>query len=268
MDLDQVLEEMKVSETQTKVASSEPAPASNPEEKPDALMDALSKTAKVDEPPAESPDVVDDLMKMASELAGTEKEAEVAHAALLGQAFADAAISKFAAYDAQAAAVAAEQTPPEPPKVAAAAPEVPAPEAAPEPPAPEETPEPSLKQAAAAGYEDALALIQAQQAEAAPAAPEKVAEAPQEPAAPADPAQPDIAEFLKSASDEEVAQAAAQAGYSDTVAKLANEYQAGHDQAMQEVHDVAAGEFLKGAAEAEHIVNVARQQQAQAPAAE
>ena len=42
--------------------------------------------------------------------------------------------------------------------------------------------------------------------------------------------------------------------------KLAAEYDEGYTQALTEVRDVAASEFLKGAAEAEILINQARQE--------
>ncbi len=75
-----------------------------------ALEAALEKVAA--SAPQENPsagDPVDDLMKIASDLAGTEKEAELQHAALLGHAFADSAIGTWAAYDAELSKKASEQ---------------------------------------------------------------------------------------------------------------------------------------------------------------
>ena len=65
----------------------------------DSAIHAVPQTANAN--------VADDLTKIAAELIGGEKEAEVNHAALCGQAFADAAITKFASYDMQVKTAAA-----------------------------------------------------------------------------------------------------------------------------------------------------------------
>lgn len=106
MDLENVLNAMEQKEEQEKVASA--GSASPPEEaKLAAALDAaVGSSAPAASAPAAGGDTISDLMKMASELAGTEKEAELAHAALLGQAFADSAINKFAAYETAAGTVA------------------------------------------------------------------------------------------------------------------------------------------------------------------
>ncbi len=288
MDLDQVLEEMQANETQTKVAS---APNAIPAGRSDALLHALEKTAYAPvQPVGAAGDVVDDLVKMASELAGTEKEAEVAHASLLGQAFADAAISKFASYEAQATRELAyvEQQ-----KVAAA----------PHYDDSDYATDAELEKIAGLGYADAAALVQAEMGEGtvtddelekvaelgyADAASlvnsemgegtvteselEKVAElgyadaanlvqAEMEKEAGYGDEAAEIDYFVKTASDDEVIKVASEAGYSDTVEKIAEDYQEGHDEALQEVHDVAMGEFLKGAAETESIINALSSQQ-------
>jgi len=64
-----------------------------------ALHDALSSTEKSASvaTPAASP--VDDVMKVAQELAGAEKEAAVKEAQLLGAAFADSAIARMAEWN-------------------------------------------------------------------------------------------------------------------------------------------------------------------------
>ena len=68
-----------------------------------ALASVLEKVASGNEQPvansANSP--VDDLMKLAGQMADAEKEAEVALAGSLGRAFADAAIGQWSSYDSQ-----------------------------------------------------------------------------------------------------------------------------------------------------------------------
>jgi len=86
---------------QEKVASEAP--------KADApLKDALETALKGNEKKAEEKNPVDDLLKVASDLAEQEKASEVKEAALCGAAFADAAIQRFAAFDAQMKTAAAQ----------------------------------------------------------------------------------------------------------------------------------------------------------------
>ena len=70
----------------------------------DALTDALKGTEKK----AEEKSPVDDLLKVAADLAEQEKTAEVKHAEICGAAFADAAVQRFAAFDAQLKTAAAQ----------------------------------------------------------------------------------------------------------------------------------------------------------------
>jgi len=180
MDLQDVIKNMEAgSEGQVKSAQAQVAPATQQQNLDAALEKAAGNTAPVAQPV----DAVESLMKTANELAGAEKEAELAHAALCGQAFADGAISKFAQYDAQAQQAGV------------------------------------VKQAAQAEF----ALVAAQ-------------------------------------SEDALIKAAAEQGYADAQEKIATEYKAGHDAVMQQVHDSAASEFLKGAAEVEVMVAIAQQQ--------
>jgi hypothetical protein len=197
MDLESILNQMET-QGQDKVAN-ELTP--NVDAKlQNALVEAVQKTAATvaPAPVAATSSPVDDLMKIAETLAGTEKEAELAHAALLGNMFGEAAIAKFAAYDAQVKIAMS--------KEANATPS-----------------EALLKEAVQYGYNLALQ--------------EKTA-----------------------ASDEELLKVAAQRGYEDTMEKIAREqYAAGHDQSLQDVHTAAMTEFMKGAAEVEMLVNLAAQ---------
>lgn len=214
MNLDQVLEQMKASEPQTKTASVAAQPVSTE----NVLLNVLTKTAAPVSPKTASEgDAVNDLMKMASELAGTEREVEVAHAAVCGSAFADAAISKFAAYDAQVQLAVAQAGLAKTASVSAPAnPNV----------------EEMLMKAAEIGYFEAYAEMN-----------EKTAEP----------------QLTKEAADQ-LYKEAAELGYQETQVKLAAEYQAGQNDALRNVHAVAMGEFLKGAAEAEIMINRARAQ--------
>lgn len=74
-----------------------------------ALEAALEKVAAAaPQQTTESGDPLTDLMKMAADMAGTEKEGEIKHAAILGHSFADAAIGTWAAHDAELKKVASE----------------------------------------------------------------------------------------------------------------------------------------------------------------
>lgn len=175
MLLNEIIRQMEDSEGQTKSAA---APEEAPDVKLNKALEKAAGTANRTAAQDSSVDAVDVLFKTANALAGTEKEAEVAHAALCGQAFADGAIAKFAAYDAQ------------------------------------------MQTVKTAGMS------------------------------------------TQDMSDEALVKAAAEAGYQETLEKLSAEYQAGHDAALQDVHDQAATEFLKGAAEVEVMVNLVQQQSA------
>ena len=96
MEFGKLIDTLGTGEAQEKTASA-PTPDNQTEK---ALEVALEKVAAAAPESTASGDPTDDLMKMASDLAGVEKEAEVQHAALLGQAFADAALGTWAAYDA------------------------------------------------------------------------------------------------------------------------------------------------------------------------
>lgn len=105
MDLDKVIAQLE-SQDRQKTAS---APLSVDARLQSVLAETLEKTAASVTPPSAVEDPVAGLMKMASELAGVEKESELALANMLGQAFADGAIAKFASYDAQVKIAMAQQ---------------------------------------------------------------------------------------------------------------------------------------------------------------
>ncbi len=175
MDLENIINQMEATEGQEKSAAAQGVPSSQEVN----LNAALEKAAGAPPVQAAPVDAVAALMKTANELAGTEKEAEVSHAAICGQAFADGAIAKFAAYDAQVQTA-------------------------------------NLHKEAAVHPQNNV-------------------------------------------DDDALIKAAAEQGYQDAQEKLAADYQAGHDEALQQVHDLAAGEFLKGAAEVEVMVQMAEQ---------
>lgn len=182
MELNDVIKSMEAG--QVKSASALEAAPSAQQTNLDAALEKVAGAVPV--AVAAPVDAVAALMKTANDLAGTEKEAEIAHSALCGQAFADGAIAKFAAYDAQAQQAA-----------------------------------PILK-------------------EAAPIAPF---------GAPSH------------LSDDDAVKAAAEQGYREAQNKIAADFKDGYDAALQQVHDTAASEFLKGAAEVEVMVEMAQRAQ-------
>ena len=170
MDLDTVIKAMEANEQgQTNVAAAD-----------EKLAAAVDKVASAPAAPAadNNVDAVQAVLKTANELAGAEKEAEISHAALCGQAFADGAIAKFAAYDAQV-----------------------------------------------------------QQAQLKAPALNKVAEV-----------------------SEDQLVAAAEYGYKLAHDKMAEDYDAGHREALQHVHQSAMAEFVKGAAEVQVMVDLISRQ--------
>jgi hypothetical protein len=107
MDLEKVIAQLEAQDLQKTAAA---APAQSVDARlQSVLADTLEKTAASVTPPSAADDPVAGLMKMASELAGAEKETELALANMLGQAFADGAIAKFASYDAQVKIAMAQQ---------------------------------------------------------------------------------------------------------------------------------------------------------------
>lgn len=201
MDLSNVIAQLDAQEHQKTAA----ALASIDVRLQSVLAETLEKTAASVTPPAADNDPVPDLMKMASQLAGAEQETELALANMMGQAFADGAIAKFAAYDAQVKIAMAQQDN-------------------------YSQDEYLLKSAAEQGYADAVSL--AQQA---------------------------YNEKLSSMNDESIVKMAAEQGYSDAMQKVAEaQYEDGFNTQVNEIHKIACGEFLKGAAETEMLLNAAR----------
>jgi len=171
MELDAIIKAMEANEGHVKSASAQATPSVDQS----ILNAALEKAAGAPPAPVAEVDAVQALLKTANELAGTEKEAEISHAAICGQAFADGAIAKFASYDAQV-----------------------------------------------------------QQAELS--------------------APPVMAK--QAADSDEQLYAAAEYGYKLAHDKMAEEYEAGHDDALQQVHNAAATEFIKGASEVQVMVEL------------
>jgi len=218
MDLETVMKQMEAE--QEKVAQATPAQAPAPNEA-NALAHALEKAATaVPQAPSNGGDAVAALQSVAEKLAEQEREADIAHANLCGQAFADGAINKFAAYDAMAKMAAAQQ-----PQI----------EAIPGGYSQKEAQvqdvddldfDTMLKVAAAQGDDETLVKVAAEQGYT-----------------------------------ETMVKVAAEQGYADTMEKAAADYNAGAEHALSEVHSLASGEFLKGAAETEMLINHWRAQQ-------
>lgn len=105
MEFGKLIESIQASDTEKTAAA--PVEGMDASKALEAALEKVAASAPQQAPAAGDP--VDDLMKIASDLAGTEKEAELQHAALLGHAFADSAIGTWAAYDAELSKTASEQ---------------------------------------------------------------------------------------------------------------------------------------------------------------
>jgi hypothetical protein len=95
MELEKLLQTIG-NETGTEKTASAP----KPDVARTALADVLEKAASADAP---TQDPVDDLMKMAGQMAEDEKQAELIHAQACGRNFANAAIESWSAADAKIA---------------------------------------------------------------------------------------------------------------------------------------------------------------------
>lgn len=110
MKIEKILAGIRESQSAEKTASEKPAsaPVSEKTAAPraqlvSALNDALN--ASGNEKVASEGNPVSDVMKIASEVAATEKEAAIKEAQLLGAAFADAAVARLAEWNKTAAAL-------------------------------------------------------------------------------------------------------------------------------------------------------------------
>jgi len=101
MDMESILRNMEAGDGQTKVASSQKNVG---EAEAQALAAALEKVAAAPAAPRADDNPVNGLVKMATAIAGTEEDRDIAIAAACGSAFADQAIAKLAQYDAEARA--------------------------------------------------------------------------------------------------------------------------------------------------------------------
>lgn len=195
----------------------------------EALKQTLTKTASAPAPATASSNPIDDLEKLAEEIAGTEKEAELIHATNMGRAFADAAIEQFSSMQAKMAQV--ESLQPVVRETGVSQQEV----------------NHAVKVAAEQGYADA------QEAVIDTAFREKIASASPE----------ETTELIKVAQeagrDDLLVKAAADQGYRETQEKIAAaHYAQGESDALAEVHNLASAEFIKGAQEANILIERAR----------
>ena len=174
MELQQILNQLEGSTGDTeKIASvADPAEARLQEALGEVLNETTEKTAQ--HRSTQTP--VEGLMKQAEMISGAEKQAEIEHAKMLGMAFADSAIQKWAAYDAMIKKEASMNTG-------------------------EAELDYAIKTAAAQGYADTSSILDSYQ--------EKTAE---------------------------------------------EEYAEGQQAALEELQKVAAGEFMKGAAETNILI--------------
>ena len=107
MKIDRILAGIRESQSAEKQASETPAPvadktASTHSALVSALNDALTSNTKVASD-VSAPSPVDDVMKVAAEMAGAQKEAAIKEAQLLGAAFADSAIARISEWNKTAA---------------------------------------------------------------------------------------------------------------------------------------------------------------------
>jgi len=93
MELHQLIEQFNSGGVTEKTASAAPASGATDDLKA-ALQDALGAGEQTKEAAAAG-NPIDDLMKLAAELSGMDKEADVAHAKICGAAFADSAASRW-----------------------------------------------------------------------------------------------------------------------------------------------------------------------------
>jgi len=108
MELGNLIDTLQAGGGEEKTASANAFEDNSTEKALEAALEKVAASAPAETRTSGNPG--DELMKMAADLAGVEKEAEIQHAALLGQAFADAAIGTWQAYDADMRKHASETT--------------------------------------------------------------------------------------------------------------------------------------------------------------
>lgn len=235
MQFETILKQLEEQDAQVKTAQ-EAAPTSQAPASQEALKASLDRILEKNAANPQSGDPVDALIKQAQELAGIDKAAEVEQAAVCGRAFGDALINTLSAYDAavKTAALQEQATLGENAIV-----------------------ENLVKEAAQAGYANTVDKIQA-------ASQEKTA------------SQTDVEGLVKQAAEtgyaatqqklaaaqnqdvEGLVKQAAEAGYAATQEKIAAvQYEAGQEQALQDIYANATNEFVKGAQEADLLVKQA-----------
>lgn len=194
----------------------------------EALKQTLDKSASTNYTTPSSSNPIDDLEKLAEEIANTEKDAEIIHAANMGRAFADAALEQLSATEAKFAQF----------ETRATTPAI----------SPSGDVDNVVKLAAEQGYADAQNLL--------------VESAFQEKVAYASPRErTQLMKVAQEAGREDlIIKTATAQGYQDTQEKIAAvHYAQGEESALQDVHKLASAEFIKGAQEANILIDRARQ---------
>jgi hypothetical protein len=224
MIVDNILAEIEAQEKQAAAAAPDPAKTAE-SQLSSALGETLTKVAAQAAPAAGNP--VQDLFKLAEDIANSEKQAELQQSALMGRAFAHAAIEEFSAYDAAAKTAAAQAAPL--PGLAEQAVKLAASDG-------------ELQKAAELGYQDAAMRVQ------------------QEVQIQGQNKEAQMETKLASVNiDQNVMEKMAQVGYAQTQEKVAAEqFQTGYNAAMGEVRDRAAEEFIKGAMEVDSMIQAAQ----------
>ena len=211
MNFGKLIESLQSSETEKTAAA--------PVEETDAgkaLEAALQKVAaSTPQQSTGSGDPLTDLMKIAADLAGTEKEGEIKHAAILGHTFADAALGTWAAYDAELSKTASESA---------------------------THINEQVKSAALQGYQDTVAALAANQSH------EKVADT------------EEVETLVKQAEAQGYSREDVYAALNELNTKTAeDQFAMGQQAAVDEVYTAVYNEFLKGAAVAANVLEIARQ---------
>lgn len=190
MQLEQLLKSIERGETE-KTASSQDTTPNTDDQLKAALGRALEKVAGEEQTKeAADADPVDALLKIANDLEGVEKQAEIELATSMGRAFADAAVNRWAEFNGQ------------------------------------------LKQAQ---YEEQQKLASMQ-------------------------AGYQTGQQMLADADMQIKQAQAQGNHALAEKLAADQYNAGQEAALVDIHNTAAIEFLKGAAEIETITEALAQE--------
>lgn len=212
MEFGKLIESLQTNETEKTAAA--PAEETDAGKALEAALEKVAAAAPQQSP--ESKDPLADLMKIAADLAGTEKEGEIKHAAILGHTIAEAAIGTLAAYDAELSKQASES-----------ATEV----------------NEQVKEAAIRGYQDTVAALIAEQPS------EKVANT------------EEVETLVKQAEAQGYSREDVYTALNELSTKTAeDQFVMGQQTAVDEVYTATYNEFLKGAAVAAKVLEVAAQQ--------